>query len=519
LIRRFSLEFFILGLLLILSLTLSPFNFSVQDNFALWMVKSRFRESGNPENLSIGELLANIFLFLPLGFGCAGLVAKKARSTVNIWLMTVMVSGSLSLIIEGLQVFLISRTPAVTDLVTNTVGGFLGGLIYLSSSQIDDYCTRVVRRLEPLFSWRSFLIGLVVYIAFLFCSGFFLQRLTSLKSWSPAFPLILGNEQTGNRPWEGYISQLSIADRSLSNKEAEQILTASASFKSLKVPLVAAYQFVGDGAYSDQAHQLSPLIWRGKQPPIHKADLEKEKGVRLGRGRWLETTAPATPLTRRLQRTSQFTIDTIITPTKLFQSGPARILSLSRGPYQRNLTLGQDGNALILRMRTGLTGQNGTEPELRIPTFFTDLQPKHLLITYDGLMVQFYGAPMQPPYFLELNLGISISRFLLIQSPEWSASLRDENHKLLYKALYHGIIFIPLGFAWAFISFRDNQRNLRYVYIFAFLLLVILIESVFSGGRGRRAENQIYALSMTIFSACIAKVWLQYRFRRDSTSC
>jgi hypothetical protein len=48
------------------------------------------------------------------------------------------------------------------------------------------------------------------------------------------------------------------------------------------------------------------------------------------------------------------------------QVGPARILSLSWDPYLRNLTLGQDGDSLVLRLRTPATDENGM-PELRIP--------------------------------------------------------------------------------------------------------------------------------------------------------
>jgi glycopeptide antibiotics resistance protein len=512
LIRRFAPECFILGLLLILALTLSPFNFLVKDGFSLLTIRERFGESST---LSIGELIANVFLFLPLGFGCTGLVSQKPRSTTKIWLITLIISASLSLLVEGLQIFLASRTPAITDLITNTVGGGLGGVIYLSSFKIDHYCTKLARSLKPLFSWRSFVIGMAIYVTFLFFGGFALQRLTSLETWSPAFPLMLGNEQTGDRPWQGYISQLAIADRAISKEEANQVLAAPPSLSSLKASLVAAYQFVGNGAYLDQSHQLSPLTWRGKQPFL--VSPESTQGVLLGSNRWLETATPATPLIRRLQRTSQFTIDIILTPTKLFQFGPARILSLSKGLYQRNLMLGQEGNALVLRMRTSLTGRQGTEPELRISNFFTDLQSKHLLITYNGLSVKFYTTPTQPPYSLELNLGIPISRLLLVQSTEWSANLRDKNHKMLYKALYYGLIFIPLGFAWALISFRNahfrnSKRNLNYLFIFYFFFLTILLEITFSGGRGNRLENQIYAFSMLILSAFVTRLWLQCRW-------
>ena len=46
------------------------------------------------------------------------------------------------------------------------------------------------------------------------------------------------------------------------------------------------------------------------------------------------------------------------------QRGPARIISLSEGSQSRNLTLGQQGEGLILRIRTTATNLNGTNPEV-----------------------------------------------------------------------------------------------------------------------------------------------------------
>ncbi len=46
------------------------------------------------------------------------------------------------------------------------------------------------------------------------------------------------------------------------------------------------------------------------------------------------------------------------------QQGPARILSFSRDVQQRNVTLGQERDTLVLRLRTTQTGPNGSSPEV-----------------------------------------------------------------------------------------------------------------------------------------------------------
>jgi hypothetical protein len=65
------------------------------------------------------------------------------------------------------------------------------------------------------------------------------------------------------------------------------------------------------------------------------------------------------------------------------QRGPARILTFSMDPSNRNFTLGQDEDKLVLRLRTPKTGPNGTNPQLplcRIPFEKT----QHVVVTYGG---------------------------------------------------------------------------------------------------------------------------------------
>jgi hypothetical protein len=46
------------------------------------------------------------------------------------------------------------------------------------------------------------------------------------------------------------------------------------------------------------------------------------------------------------------------------QRGPTRIVSFSNGPFERNITLGQEGESLVLRLRTPMNGPNGRSNEL-----------------------------------------------------------------------------------------------------------------------------------------------------------
>ncbi len=71
-----------------------------------------------------------------------------------------------------------------------------------------------------------------------------------------------------------------------------------------------------------------------------------------------------------------------------YQTGPARIFTLSADNLNRNFTLGQSGNNLIIRLRTPETSKNGV-PEFHIPGVFSDntFQKIRVLISPQNLIV------------------------------------------------------------------------------------------------------------------------------------
>ena len=57
---------------------------------------------------------------------------------------------------------------------------------------------------------------------------------------------------------------------------------------------------------------------------------------------------------------NELTVEAWIVSDSDSQSGPARIVTLSLNPFDRNFTLGQDGNRYEVRLRTTSNGNNGT---------------------------------------------------------------------------------------------------------------------------------------------------------------
>ena len=67
----------------------------------------------------------------------------------------------------------------------------------------------------------------------------------------------------------------------------------------------------------------------------------------------------ATKIQKALRQSGEVTVEAWIHPANTTQSGPARILTISKNTSERNFTLGQNGNKLDARLRTTRTSKNG----------------------------------------------------------------------------------------------------------------------------------------------------------------
>ena len=100
----------------------------------------------------------------------------------------------------------------------------------------------------------------------------------------------------------------------------------------------------------------------------------------LGRGAMLARGAD-TALLDACKASSQLSIEALLTPRDTKQIGPARIISFSQDAYKRNFTLGQQGPAFVLRLRTTRTGENGMKPETNLCKV-SAAKPHHVIVTY-----------------------------------------------------------------------------------------------------------------------------------------
>ncbi|MGY8648566.1 MAG: LamG domain-containing protein, partial [Verrucomicrobiales bacterium] len=82
-------------------------------------------------------------------------------------------------------------------------------------------------------------------------------------------------------------------------------------------------------------------------------------GLTLKKPTFLQSKNPPHALTAALKKSQALTLSAWLTPAKLDQSGPARIVTISKDSSNRNITLGQDGTKLSVRLRTSGSSING----------------------------------------------------------------------------------------------------------------------------------------------------------------
>lgn len=414
----------------VLLVTLFPFNFT-PTNFSFQTINSRL---GAKSDLS--DLVGNVLLFIPFGFSLFGLLIKSKIKILWAIPLTILANTGLSFTVEILQIFLPSRSPDYSDVITNSTGGLLGTISYCvwNLAKFKSQLSRLGKNIKPLLSRQKLAAALIIWVLFTGFVALALQRATYLSNWATDFPLVLGNEATGDRPWQGTISQLAIAPRAMNESEIAQVF-ANQNF-SASESLIANYKLVGKDNYQDQTNQLPDLIWQGNQPQN-----QITTGVNVTSDSWVSTPTPATNLAQKLRQTSQFTISTIVATANPQQVGPGRIITFSSDPFQRNFTLGQHYSYLVFRLRTPITGENGMYTGLSVRGIFKDNQPIHLILTYKHSLLRLYVNSPENVHILELTPEITLFRYLF---PFEGDNLHLTKLGLLVnKLMYYCLFFVP----------------------------------------------------------------------------
>ncbi|MTJ10213.1 VanZ family protein [Anabaena sp. UHCC 0204] len=444
-------NFFLLtiSILAILIATLYPFDFYPLDNFSKQTIIASFDNASSFE-----DLVNNILLFMPLGFSATVCLRKINMQRISKLFTVIFISAGLSVTVEILQMFLPSRSPTPNDIVNNIIGGIVGIIcFYILNSQSFISILSSVESSSIKNSFKKITLLFFGYILLPFLILIPWQRTIHLSNWNLTYPLLIGNEQTGDKPWHGYISEVNIADKKFSEQDISGLFNNKNNLNNIKDSLIGSYQLTEKKGYQDQIGKLPELLPQGQSQKI-----VDEKGIALSSSYWLKTETPAKLLNKRIRKTSQFTIITNLSTADTTQTGPARIISLSSGMLQRNFTLGQQGENLDLRLRTPITGENGTDIRLSIPDIFTTTNSHYIIITYAQGILNVY-----------IDKFSNLLSFNLL-----------ELIPLEQKLFYYALTFMPLGICLMFLTIVSKKKVSfsRFLLPIGIFLPSLLVESI-----------------------------------------
>ena len=447
--NRLNSKFWIFGgILFIVMLTLFPFNFQAIAWGKKDAIKEFFRNASD-----LFDVSGNMVLFMPLGYGLSQWLNPKRFPLFRKLIIVVGLSFALTFTIESLQLFLPDRSTSAIDIFTNTLGGTLGGTLGLL--HWERHFIAIGTWLKKRWSQpKSVIIALVIWIVLMFSITWKLSHMMHLNDWDPQFNLVVGNEATGDRGWQGQVKSFSIADRALSEPEINQFLQSS-QFPKLD-SAIADYDLTGNAPYADRSRlALPPLEKQSIETDTNqdKNQSQKEKYSRNGAkadhhenpiiAPWYRTDQPPTALTEAIRKTSAFTLATTFETSSLEQSGPARIISLSLDSYQRNVTLAQQDNQLIGRIRTPATGSNGAFLAIGSEKKLELNRLHRAILTYQNATISLHLDQTQPSY---VDLRPEVTFFRLI-FPTIRGKGLPTGPKALnsYPWAFYLVWFVPLG--------------------------------------------------------------------------
>jgi hypothetical protein len=472
-------------------LTLFPFDFTAGDT-AMRLTDALFEQNVAGR---WPDVVLNVMLFLPFGALLHARGRGDAQTLTPALIWAAAAAAVLSSTVEAAQLFLPSRFPSVLDIVSNVTGALAG--VYVRSWS-DVRTARLIVTLRRRAS-SSVIVGpLVGFVVLILAMSGALQSRTQLASWDGSYPLVIGNEHTGDRLWRGRVYSFELTD-TFTHRDT---LRRFARGESVDLPgnRLASVTFEGEAPYEDASGHLPALEWTD---PAHTSDTSSAAIEQA----WLRAGGSVSAVVRQLRDTDSFTLRLRCATADLGQDGPARIVSNSIDPSRRNLTIGQAGTGLVVRLRTRHTGVNGTNPEFIIPDVFSSNALRDILVSYDGTRLRVALAHSDVVRGFELGPGSSAA-------VAWVPSILATDLEL-YNLGYISLLFVPPGFFIGILGLtRKRSWACGVLWVSTFTLLFEIVLSLVSGApfdwrdfaTDAAAGGLVLTATITIASALIPVV-------------
>jgi glycopeptide antibiotics resistance protein len=472
---RWAPKIILLGMILIIVSTLYPFKFTITGSSLIQEIIRNFRSKSG-----LLDVLANVVLFAPLGFGLGSAIAKRPFKPRTKLLAVLLVCGAMSLGIELLQVFLPGRKPTPLDVISNAVGGGVGYLCFeYFGFWFYRFATRLLdisRLFSAKFSLKQLMVGLVAYAVFAGAVVFIWQG-NSLRGWNLDYPLSLGTnysfyhpvfQKTLDTSWNGTLADVVLGDRAISHPQVEQFFANPQAFLTQNRSVLAAYSLRGEKGTQDSTGNAPSLSWQGEKPATFSED-----GAILSSQSWLKTNEPVSSISQRIQQSSQFTLSATIAAEDISAFEFKQIIAIAPPSGRGNLMVGQAQSGLsVLLDRSGETKRISQQIILDI---FTDTQPHRLLVTYSGFVIRVYVDSPERRYVIDLTPN-------------------------RYQIMLYLLMLVPLGFLIGLIANRLKHRRTFYLMVIGggTVLPSLIIEGFLAheGDRPIRAANLLLGMLM-----------------------
>jgi VanZ family protein len=475
-------------LIAVLIFTLSPFDFRPE------LAGKEALQASVEEFRNVLDIALNVLLYAPLGALLVLRLGPRAYGPAVIAMAAGAAAFALSFSIEWLQQFQPSRTSSLVDVLANTVGAAAGSHVFRA------FRARLaagVRRLRGASPGTCLAVLAVCSLVVLFASGA-LQYGARPSNWDEEFFLLIGNEHTADRPWRGRVFQIDLSDAATPEEVVRQF--AAGDRRNLRPGNIASIKFDAGARLEEAAGSLPGLVWRGH------ASGSAADGLQVTEEAWIESVRQPREFARRVRATGRFTLRLTCASDDPDQEGPARVLSYSFDPMQRNFTLGQEGSDLEFRLRTPNTGPNGTRSPLVVPGVFATSAAREILVTYGASTLIVAVAGSSQVHSMEFNPGTSLAAFYLHPRAE---------HAFYWKAAYYGLVFFALLglLSWC------TRRVSGYFAIGApwVLAYALALEAALALAGARRfdwtnlamslAEGFAVLLAMYAGAACVSNRW------------
>jgi VanZ family protein len=454
---RWSSRIVVLSLAGILFLTLYPFRLSLR---AHPVYVTPFLLRGWEKPVSVLDAILNILLFVPFGFGMAGLLRKRGSSRGAVGLLTLIAGAALSYSVEFTQFFTPGRESSWKDVLTNSTGAFLGGILFQMAGVALLRPLQVIENfMESFATTRRVLLILACYLLVWLGVSAYLQRASNLRDWDANASLNVGRigHAWSDSAWQGQVEALDFWNQALPSALAARVSSARQPIPGSPVP-TTSFLFAGSAPFRDEEHSSPDLVWVAKESARGQGEAD-DPGWN---GRfWLATAGPASAIVTPIRASSRFTIHLQFVPSR-GEGVDAEIVSLTPPIGAPDLQIRQEATALSFWFRTPLA-PSPRQLEWSISNVCTPTQALNVVFSYDGSSLWAYlnGKFLYADYRLGPGAALA-SRVRHLRTSELPG----------YRYFYWVIVFWPagclLGFGW-----RKSPRNLLSLAVAAVFGMVL----------------------------------------------